>query len=525
MTKSDVGLGNVVNLNQSKAIVSITRNGTTFTATALDGTTSTFTQQDNNTTYDEATTDNAGLMSASDKSKLNGIAAGAQVNTVTGVKGNSESTYRTGNINITKANIGLGNVANIDQSKAIKSITRNGTTFTYTALDGTTGTFTQQDNNTWVANSSTSAGYVASGANQANKVWKTDSDGVPAWRDDADTTYSAATTKISGLMSANDKSKLDGIASGAQVNSVTSVAGRTGAVTLSKSDVGLANVGNFKAVSTVASQGLTNTEKANARANIGAGTSSFSGSYNDLTNKPTIPTVNNATLTIQKNGTNVQTFTANQASNATANITVPTKVSELTNDSGYTTNTGTVTQVKVGTTAYNPSSGVVSLPAYPTNTWRGIQDNLTSSTNTTESLSAKQGYLLANGSARDSTKLPLSGGTMTGKIQISEPNGVYFSSNKSTRISVDTSSLLMSPVSKYLYHDLFAFCRVVSPTYYTTANNSTWNVATLNKTLFAQKENNSVQIIDATGKTGSRWIWNTNSLGYCDASWLAIGFT
>ena len=40
-----------------------------------------------------------------------------------------------------------------------------------------------------------------------------------------------------------------------------------------------------------------------------------------------------------------------------------------------------------------------------TNTWRGIQDNLTSSSNTTESLSAKQGYLLANGSARDSTKL------------------------------------------------------------------------------------------------------------------------
>lgn len=51
-----------------------------------------------------------------------------------------------------------------------------------------------------------------------------------------------------------------------------------------------------------------------------------------------------------------------------------------------------------------------------TNTWRGIQDNLTSSTNTTQSLSAKQGYLLANGSARDNTKLPLSGGTMTGNI-------------------------------------------------------------------------------------------------------------
>lgn len=33
-------------------------------------------------------------------------------------------------------------------AKAIKGITRSGTTFTYTCMDGTTGTFTQQDNNT-----------------------------------------------------------------------------------------------------------------------------------------------------------------------------------------------------------------------------------------------------------------------------------------------------------------------------------------------------------------------------------------
>lgn len=43
-----------------------------------------------------------------------------------------------------------------------------------------------------------------------------------------------------------------------------------------KAEVGLGNVGNFKAVSTVASQGLTNTEKSNARANIGA---QAAGSY------------------------------------------------------------------------------------------------------------------------------------------------------------------------------------------------------------------------------------------------------
>lgn len=51
----------------------------------------------------------------------------------------------------------------------------------------------------------------------------------------------------------------------------------------------------------------------------------------------TIPTVNNATLTIQKNGTTVKTFTANASSNVTANITVPTNNNELTNGAGYQT--------------------------------------------------------------------------------------------------------------------------------------------------------------------------------------------
>ena len=49
------------------------------------------------------------------------------------------------------------------------------------------------------------------------------------------------------------------------------------------------------------------------------------------------PTVNDGTLTIQKNGTSVATFTANQASNATANITVPVNTSDLNNDSGFIT--------------------------------------------------------------------------------------------------------------------------------------------------------------------------------------------
>ena len=51
-------------------------------------------------------------------------------------------------------------------------------------------------------------------------------------------------------------------------------------------------------------------------------------------------------LTIQKNGTSLGTYTPNSAAK-TINVTVPTKLSELSNDSGYTKNTGTVTSVAV----------------------------------------------------------------------------------------------------------------------------------------------------------------------------------
>jgi len=51
-----------------------------------------------------------------------------------------------------------------------------------------------------------------------------------------------------------------------------------------------------------------------------------------------LPTVNNGTLTIQRNGSNVATFSANQAGNTTANISVPA------------VNNGTLTIQKNGTT-------------------------------------------------------------------------------------------------------------------------------------------------------------------------------
>ena len=153
-------------------------------------------------------------------------------------------------------------------------------------------------------------------------------------------------------------------------NKVDKVSGKG----LSTNDYDNAAVAEVAKIANKANENQTFTE-ASTRTNIATGESfatilgkikkfftdlktvAFTGSYNDLSDKPTIPTVNNAKLTIQKNGTTVKTFTANASSNVTADITVPTKTSELTNDSDYVTTSG---RVALATTAnnipVNPSS-------------------------------------------------------------------------------------------------------------------------------------------------------------------------
>lgn len=86
-----------------------------------------------------------------------------------------------------------------------------------------------------------------------------------------------------------------------------------------------------------------------------------SGSYDDLSNKPTIPTVGNGTITIKQAGAVKGSFTTNQ--------------------SGATT---------------------IELTDNNTDTWRGIQNNLTS-TSTDQSLSAAQGKWLNENKAAMTT--------------------------------------------------------------------------------------------------------------------------
>lgn len=77
-----------------------------------------------------------------------------------------------------------------------------------------------------------------------------------------------------------------------------------------------------------------------------------------IKNKPIIPTVNNGTLTIKRNGTTVETFTANQATNVVANISVPTNTNQLTNGAGFQTQSeveGLITDAISGITSFEYS--------------------------------------------------------------------------------------------------------------------------------------------------------------------------
>ena len=187
--------------------------------------------------------------------------------------------------------------------------------------------------------------------------------------DDTSTTHKFTT--------AADITKLSGIAAGAEVNVQSDWS-----VTDNTSDAYIKNKPNLAAVATSGDyDDLTNKPTLATVATSGSyndltdkptyATVATTGSYNDLSDKPTIPTVNNATLTIQKNGTSVGTFTANASSNTTANITVPTKTSDLTNDSSFAT-TGDVTSAVDGlsatlatvatTGAYNDLTGKPTIP-------------------------------------------------------------------------------------------------------------------------------------------------------------------
>lgn len=122
-----------------------------------------------------------------------------------------------------------------------------------------------------------------------------------------DTTYENANATKAGLMSSGHYTKVEGIESGAEKNVITAVKKNGTALTVTNKAV------DITVPTTVAE--LTDAS--------------------DYAKASAIPTVSNKTLTIQRNGTTVKSFTANSASDVTCNIEVPTTVAQLSDAGDY----------------------------------------------------------------------------------------------------------------------------------------------------------------------------------------------
>jgi len=119
----------------------------------------------------------------------------------------------------------------------------------------------------------------------------------------------------------------------------------------------------------VNNQGLTDTQKANARTNIGAGTSNFTGYTSS--NKLSLSYINGLTEfdTLGEELQSMYSIMSTKYVKPSGGIPASDLAQTYylaSNPNGYTSNIGTVTTVKLGSTSYSPSSGVISLPAYPT---------------------------------------------------------------------------------------------------------------------------------------------------------------
>lgn len=151
-----------------------------------------------------------------EKSKLSGIAAGAQVNVATNL-GNNATTSSVTITSSTGDNTTVGSATN-----TVAGIMGAGDK---SKLDGIE-TGAQRNVATNLSANRNSTTYTVASSTGTN------------------VTLQAASNADAGVMTSADKNKLDSLEGGAEVNTVVSVAGKTGAVALNKNDVGLNNVNN-----------------------------------------------------------------------------------------------------------------------------------------------------------------------------------------------------------------------------------------------------------------------------------------
>ena len=174
-------------------------------------------------------------------------------------------------------------------------------------------------------------------------------------------------------------------------------------------------------------QTLTDAQKQQARTNIGAGTSSFDGDYNSLTNKPTIPTKTSQL-------TNDSGFITDAALTGYAKTTdIPTKTSQLENDSHY------ITANEVPVTSVNSKTGAVQLNASDV----GALPDTTVIPSKTSQLDNDSGFI---------TDIPIASTTQLGGVKIGAglsvtENGVLSATGGGTADAVEWNNVLDKPTT------------------------------------------------------------------------------
>ena len=323
------------------------------------------------------------------KNKLDGIEAGAQVNTVTGVKGNSETDYRTGNINITKANIGLGNVENKSSATIRSEITSKNVTdglgFTPmdSAIKGVAGGVAELDATGKVPASQLPAfiddvaeydskdDFPATGEN--NKIYiAKDKNITYRWSGSSYVPIGSdlALGETSSTAYPGDKgaaayahavtNRGSAFASGFYKVTTNSEGHVTGAIAVQKNDITSLGIPGQDTTYENATQTVAGLMSATDKTKLDKlATVATTGSYKNLVDTPTIPT-KVSELTNDENYLSTEsdpTVPAHVKAITQANITawnnkstfsgdyndlsnkpsIPTKVGELTNDAGYIT--------------------------------------------------------------------------------------------------------------------------------------------------------------------------------------------
>lgn len=256
---------------------------------------------------------------------------------VSGVKGSAEESYRTGQVSISKANIGLGNVDNTaDTAKPISTAQQK-------ALDGkvdkVTGKGLSTNDLTATLKSNYDAAYTHSiSAHAPSNAEKNVIVGVQ--KNGTDVSVNSSTRKVNIIVptKTSDITNDSGFATETYVN--TKVAGIVNSApetldTLNELAEALGNDPNF--ATTMATE---LGKKVNAETGKGLSTNDLTATLKShydtaYTHSQTAHAPSNAEhnviVGIQKNGTDISVNTSTRK----VNITVPTKTSELTNDSSF----------------------------------------------------------------------------------------------------------------------------------------------------------------------------------------------